>query len=94
MWIPLVLLENSLGGKFYAYVIANDFSRFTWFMFLSHKKEVFQVFSKFCKKVYNGKSFIIICIKSDYGREFENIDFQTFFNEHEIDYNFFIPETP
>ena len=41
----------SLGGKSYAYVIVDDFSRFTWILFLSQKNEVFYEFSKFCNKV-------------------------------------------
>lgn len=63
-----------LGGKFYAYVIVDDFSRFTWLLFLSHKSEAFQAFSKVCKKVQNEKKkkITITCIKSDHGREYEN----------------------
>ena len=36
----------SLGGKFYTYVIVYGFSRFIWVLFLSHRKEAFQAFSK------------------------------------------------
>ena len=45
----------SLGGKFYAYVIVDDFSRYTWVLFLSQKSEAFHEFSKFCNKVQNEK---------------------------------------
>ena len=65
----------SLGEKSYAYVIVDDFSRCTWVLFLSQKNETFYEFSKFCNKVQNEKGFTITCIKSDHGKEFENIDF-------------------
>ena len=30
---------RSLGGKHYAYVIVNDYSRFTWIMFIASKDD-------------------------------------------------------
>ena len=74
----------SLGGKSYAFVIVDDFSRYTWVLFLSQKNETFYEFSKFCNKVQNEKGFTITCIRSDHGREFENIDFEDYCNEHGI----------
>ena len=41
----------SLGRKIYGFVITDDFSRFTWVLFLSHKDESSKSFRKFCKKV-------------------------------------------
>ena len=66
----------SLEGKSYAYVIVDDFSKYTWVLFLSQKNEVFYEFSKFCNKVENEKCFTITCIRSDHERKFENIDFE------------------
>ena len=40
---------SSLGGKKYGLVIVNDFSRFTWVMFLAHKDEMFSEFIRFYK---------------------------------------------
>ena len=74
----------SLGGKSYAYVIMDDFSRYTWVLFLSQKNEVFHEFSKFCNKFQNEKGFTITCIRSYHGKEFENIDFEEYCNEHGI----------
>ncbi|WKA13308.1 hypothetical protein VitviT2T_030622 [Vitis vinifera] len=78
----------SLGGKSYAFVIVDDFSRYTWVLFLSQKNEAFYEFSKFCNKVQNEKCFTITCIRSDHRREFENIDFEDYCNEHGINHNF------
>ena len=65
----------SLGEKSYAYVIVDDFSRYTWVLILSQKNEAFYEFSKFYNKVQNEKSFTITYIRSDHVKEFENIDF-------------------
>ena len=66
----------------------DDFSRYTWVLFLSQKNEVL-----FCNKVQNEKSFTITCIRSDHGKEFENIDFEGYCNENCINHNFFTPRT-
>ena len=34
----------SLSGKKYGYVLVDDFSRYTWVFFLTHKHEVFSEF--------------------------------------------------
>ena len=63
-------------------------------MFLIQKTEAFYEFSKFCNKVHNEKGFEITCIRSDHGREFENINFEDYCNEHGINHNFSTPRTP
>ena len=82
---------SSLGGKSYAYVIVEDFSRYTCVLFLSQKNKAFY---EFCNKVQNEKGFVTTCIRSDHGREFENIDFEEYCNEHGIDHNFLALRTP
>ena len=61
-------------------------------LILSQKNEAFYEFSKFCNKVQNEKCFT--CIRSDHGREFENIDFEYYCNKHDINHNFSAPRTP
>ena len=41
----------SLNGSRYAFVLVDDFSRFTWVIFLKHKNDAFNEFSIFCKKI-------------------------------------------
>ena len=84
----------SLGVKSYAYVIVDDFSRYTWVLFLSQKNETFYEFSKFCNKIQSEKGFAITYIRSDHGREFKNVDFENYSNEYGIDHNFLTPRTP
>jgi len=38
---------KSLGGNYYRFVIIDDFSRFTWTLFLSSKDDTFEAFAKF-----------------------------------------------
>ena len=47
--------SESLSGKKYIYVLVDDFSRFTWVFFLSHKNEVFNEFQVFFKKNGAGR---------------------------------------
>ena len=72
----------------------HDFSRYTWVLFLAHKNDVFHEFSKLCRKIQNEKGFIISCIRSDHGKEFENVNFESFCDEHGIEHNFSAPRTP
>ena len=51
---------TSLRGKSYAFVIVDDFSRYTWVLFLAHKNDVFHKFSKLCRKIQNEKGFTIL----------------------------------
>ncbi|RDY04456.1 hypothetical protein CR513_11821, partial [Mucuna pruriens] len=47
----------SLDGKHYGLVLVDDYSRWTWVMFLAQKDESFKVFYVFCKHIQNEKSF-------------------------------------
>ena len=74
----------SLGGMIYAFVIVDDYSRFTWVCFLAHKDNAFKAFKNLAKRVQNDKGFYITTIRSDHGREFENESFKSFCNEFGI----------
>ena len=63
---------TSLGGRNYALVIVDDFSRFTWVLFLTSKDETFKIFKKFYKRTTNLKGQSVISIRSDHGTKFKN----------------------
>lgn len=84
----------SLNGKHYAFVIVDDFSRFTWVLFLAFKDETLKVFKNFCKKVQNELGSSIVSIRSDHGGEFDNIELEKFCNKNGFDHNFSAPRTP
>ena len=84
----------SLGGKAYCFVIVDDYSRFTWVFFLSHKNEAFHIFALYSKKVQNEKGYTITSIRSDRGGEFSCEPFESYCEEHGILHNFSAPRTP
>lgn len=61
-----------IGGKQYELVIADDFSTFTWLLFLSIKYGTYKYFFKNFVKNSNEKGFMITKIRSDHNRDFEN----------------------
>ncbi|PKU86617.1 Retrovirus-related Pol polyprotein from transposon TNT 1-94 [Dendrobium catenatum] len=55
----------SLGGKVYGFVIVDDYSRFTWTRFLSHKNESFEEFKTFSTWIQKKLGCEILTIHSD-----------------------------
>ena len=49
---------SSLGGMHYAYVLVDDYSRYNWVCFFTHKNDVFKVFESFSKRVQKEKIFL------------------------------------
>ncbi|KAH9723261.1 Integrase catalytic domain-containing protein [Citrus sinensis] len=82
------------SGKFYAFVIVDDYSRYTWALFLANKDDAIDAFRIFFKMVQNEKGYSITCIKSDHGGEFENHAFENFCNDLGIEHQFSSPRTP
>jgi hypothetical protein len=46
-----LIIYASIGGNKYGYMIMDDFTRYTWVVFLSDKSDVFDTFKKFIKRV-------------------------------------------
>ena len=72
---------QSLGGKKYILVVVDDFTRYTWVVFLKDKAEAPEKMIHLCKKFQIEKDTVIARIKSDHGREFENTKLATFYND-------------
>ena len=85
---------ESLGGKRYIMVIVDDFSRYTWVEFLREKSEACEKLEIFCKKLQNEKRALIVKIRNDYGKEFENARFKSFCAKNGIKREFSAPKTP
>ena len=85
---------ESLGGKKYAYVVVDDFSRYTWIRFIREKSETFEVFKDLCQKHQREKENHVIRIRSDHGKEFENNKFAEFCSSKRISHEFSSPVTP
>ena len=69
----------SLGGKVYGFVIVDDYSRFTWTKFLSHKKSLLRSLKHFLLRFRKKLGCEILTIHSDHGGEFENEKFGDFY---------------
>ena len=53
----------SLNGKYYAFVIVDDYSRYIWVLFLANKDDAFYAFKVFCKKVQNEKDVVFLVLE-------------------------------
>ena len=78
----------SLSGKLYAFVIVDDYSHYTWILFLTHKNEDHKAFVKLCKRVQNEKGFVINNVKSDRGRKFDNQDIELYCDQNYFGHKF------
>ena len=84
---------QSPGGARYMFFIVDDYSRFTWVIFLRSKDEVFTQFSQMVPLLEKSLSNSLQAIRSDHGTEFENKEMLCFCREKGISHNFSPPRT-
>ena len=46
---------TSMSGKAYVLVIVDNYSRYTWTIFLAHKSDTFEAFERLSRKIQNEK---------------------------------------
>nr|GEZ05136.1 retrotransposon protein [Tanacetum cinerariifolium] len=86
---------RSYRGNHYTLVIVDDYSRYTWTRFLKNKIKAFDQFKIFSRKIQNQLGFLIVSIRTDHDREFDNeVQFREFCNANGITHNFSAPHTP
>ncbi|GJV07183.1 retrovirus-related pol polyprotein from transposon TNT 1-94 [Tanacetum coccineum] len=86
---------QSYRGNLYTLVIVDDYSRYTWTRFLRSKNEAFDQFKIFSRKIQNQLRCLMVSIRTDHGREFDNeVQFEEFCNANGITHNFSAPRTP
>ncbi|WJX25125.1 hypothetical protein P8452_14197 [Trifolium repens] len=85
---------ESLGGKRYALVVVDDYSRYTWVNFIREKSDAFDVFKELCIQIQREKGSNVVRIRSDHGREFENSKFDEFCAAEGIKHEYSSPITP
>jgi transposase InsO family protein len=96
---PLELLHMDLFGLI-AYiiiggnVIVDDYSRFTWVLFLQEKTQTQETLKKFLRRAQNEFELRIKKIRSDNGTVFKNSQIEGFLEEEGIKHEFSSPYTP
>ena len=85
---------QSRNGYRYVFILVDDYSRFTWTLFLKFKDETFEEFEVLVKQVQNKINHELASSRSDHGSEFNNASFITYCMEHGVSHNFSAPRTP
>jgi len=84
----------SLAGNLYALVIVDDFSRYTWTLFLTSKNDAYKAFKKLAKVLHIENENRIKQIRSDHRGEFQNAKFDRYCEKHRITHSYSASRTP
>ncbi|GJU45004.1 retrovirus-related pol polyprotein from transposon TNT 1-94 [Tanacetum coccineum] len=84
----------SINGKKYILVIVDDYSRYTWTLFLRSKDETLKVLKDFLTMIQRNLQALVIFVRTDRGTEFLNKTLNAFFKEEGIEHQTFTPRTP
>jgi hypothetical protein len=76
---------RSMGDKWYAFIITDDYSHYSWVFFLESTDEVFEHFQSIVLRLNNEHPNCLKVICSDNGIEFRNASFDQFCLEHGVD---------
>nr|GEY71294.1 hypothetical protein [Tanacetum cinerariifolium] len=63
---------KSITNKYYYLVITDEFTRFSWVFFLTHKNETYRILEEFITLVENQFNHGVKCIRCNNGTEFKN----------------------
>ncbi|GKD06436.1 retrovirus-related pol polyprotein from transposon TNT 1-94 [Tanacetum coccineum] len=84
----------SINGKKYILVIVDDYSRYTWTLFLRSKDETPEVLKDFLMMIQRNLQAPVISVRTDRGTEFLNKTLNAFFKEEGIEHQTSTPRTP
>ncbi|GKC11065.1 retrovirus-related pol polyprotein from transposon TNT 1-94, partial [Tanacetum coccineum] len=84
----------SINGKKYILVIIDDYSRYTWTLFLRSKDETPEVLKDFLTMIQRNLQALVIFVRTDRGTEFLNKTLNVFFKEQGIEHQTSTPRTP
>ncbi|KAI3697733.1 hypothetical protein L6452_30830 [Arctium lappa] len=85
---------QSIAGKKYTLIIVDEYSRYTWVIFLRCKSDTLEELISFVKKMEVLNNLTIRSIRSDHGTEFKNSSLNIFFENKGISHNFSLVRTP
>jgi transposase InsO family protein len=84
----------NIRGNKYSFVIADDYSRFTWIFFLFDKCQVRDKVKTFVRRDQKEFGLPIQKMRSDNGTKFKNTQVEEFLDEEGIKHEFSSPYTP
>lgn len=84
----------SIHHEKYTLIIVDEYSRDTWFYFLTKKSQATDIIMSFVKNIENQNDVKVKQIRTDNGTEFKNHDLECFCDEKWISQNFTSPYTP
>ncbi|GJR73936.1 retrovirus-related pol polyprotein from transposon TNT 1-94 [Tanacetum coccineum] len=84
----------SINGKKYILVIVDDYSRYTWTLFLRSKDETPEVLKDFLTMIQRNLQAPVISVRTDRGTKFLNKTLHAFFKEEGIEHQTSTPRTP
>ncbi|GKC00240.1 retrovirus-related pol polyprotein from transposon TNT 1-94 [Tanacetum coccineum] len=76
----------SINGKKYILVIVDDYSRYTWTLFLRSKDDTPEVLKDFLTMIQRNLQALVISVRTDRGTEFLNKTLNAFFKEEGIEH--------
>ncbi|GKE29326.1 retrovirus-related pol polyprotein from transposon TNT 1-94, partial [Tanacetum coccineum] len=85
---------QSINGKKYILVIVDEYSRFTWVMFLRSKDETPAFIINLLKQLQVGLNKIVRFVRTDNGTEFVNKDLIDYYENVGITHEKTVPRTP
>ena len=71
---------KSIGGESYCFVVTDDFSRFSWVMFLKHKSDTYENFVLLITRLETLYKLRVRRVRLDNGTEFKNHQMEEFCN--------------
>ncbi|GJS90993.1 retrovirus-related pol polyprotein from transposon TNT 1-94 [Tanacetum coccineum] len=84
----------SINGKKYILVIVDDYSRYTWTLFLRSKDETPEVLKDFLTMIQRNLQALVITVRTDKGTKFLNKTLHAYFKEEGIKHQTSIARTP
>nr|GEX03976.1 retrovirus-related Pol polyprotein from transposon TNT 1-94 [Tanacetum cinerariifolium] len=84
----------SINGKKYILVIVDDYSRYTWTLFLCSKDETPEVLKEFLMMIQRNLQALVITVRTDKGTKFLNKTLNAFLKEEVIEHQTSTARTP
>jgi transposase InsO family protein len=85
---------KSIDGNLYCLVIIDDYSRYTWTLFLGDKSETLKIFKTFVRRAQREYNSPIVKIWSDNGSEFKNMNIEDWCDKEGVKHEFSVTYTP